>query len=277
MVVVYVVRHTAVTFKMAKPYFTWCVIVGCLVLCVVSVDAGDKVKLKDVQTLTLTKGRYTTGRRSSPIPQLNCIGGSAGCRDTPSVVQCYNRGSDGHDVQWECKADMSKSLRFGEIMVACEGYNYADDEYILKGSCGLEYKLESIGDHYQASTNWDTYSSPKKSPFQNLLFIGVVCFIIFVIYKSCLPQHGTGSARDGGVPPDDPTWGSGGQWRGGGGGPSGGGSPPPPGFNPSYGAGASCGSGGASTGGMGMGMGSGGFWTGAAAGGLMGYLMGNRG
>ena len=39
--------------------------------------------------------------------------------------------------QWECKADMDSSYRFGDIAVNCEGYNYPDDPYILKGSCGV--------------------------------------------------------------------------------------------------------------------------------------------
>ena len=31
------------------------------------------------------------------------------------------------------------------FQVVCEGYDYPDDEYILKGSCGLEYTLETTG------------------------------------------------------------------------------------------------------------------------------------
>ena len=44
--------------------------------------------------------------------------------------------------QWECKSDMDNLYRFGEIEVVCEGYDYAEDPYITKGSCGLEYTLE---------------------------------------------------------------------------------------------------------------------------------------
>ena len=44
--------------------------------------------------------------------------------------------------QWECKSDMDNLYRFGEIEVLCEGYDYPDDPYITKGSCGLEYTLE---------------------------------------------------------------------------------------------------------------------------------------
>jgi len=32
--------------------------------------------------------------------------------------------------------------RFGNVEVICEGYDYPDDPYILKGSCGLEYTLD---------------------------------------------------------------------------------------------------------------------------------------
>ena len=62
-------------------------------------DSAEKVKLQDVQVLTLHHGRMTTGRRSSPVPQLKCVGGSAQGAFTPKVVQCYNRGWDGQDVQ----------------------------------------------------------------------------------------------------------------------------------------------------------------------------------
>lgn len=58
------------------------------------------MKLKDVQVLTLHEGAMTTGRRSSPVPQLKLAGGSAANDLGPlSTIQCYNRGHDGYDVQ----------------------------------------------------------------------------------------------------------------------------------------------------------------------------------
>ena len=42
----------------------------------------------------------TMSTRILTLLQLKCIGGSAGCSSfSPQVVQCYNRGSDGFDVQ----------------------------------------------------------------------------------------------------------------------------------------------------------------------------------
>lgn len=61
---------------------------------------AGSVLLRDVQVLTLYRDRQTTARRSSPVPQLQCVGGSAGCRAfVPEVVQCQNKGWDGVDVQ----------------------------------------------------------------------------------------------------------------------------------------------------------------------------------
>ena len=38
---------------------------------------------------------------------------------------------------------MDKSVKFGDLSVNCEGYEYPDDPYILAGSCGLQYTLIS--------------------------------------------------------------------------------------------------------------------------------------
>ena len=136
----------------------------------------DSVKLSDIKVLTLRNASMTAGRRSSPVPQLKCVGGTAGCVFKPQVgilkksifnpicqyqisiwllislfcirlnekwqnVQCYNRGSDGNDIQWECKTDMIKRYRFGTISVSCEGFSNPTDPFILRGSCGVRSYL----------------------------------------------------------------------------------------------------------------------------------------
>lgn len=98
----------------------------------------DSISLRSVETLTFEAGKYTTGRRSTPMPQLMC---TSNCQHTPSSVQCYNRGFDGRDVQWKCEADLPKGLELGKVSVSCEGYEYPNDPEVLVGSCGLEYEL----------------------------------------------------------------------------------------------------------------------------------------
>jgi len=263
-----------------------------------SKDPG-KVLLRDIQVLTLRNGKMTTGKRSSPVPQLKCVGGSAQGAFNPQVVQCYNRGWDGVDVQWECKADMDNLYRFGEIEVVCEGYDYPDDAYITKGSCGLEYTLEYTQEgrakRKDSSSGWfgsDSHSSSwhhdrtrselngKWKGIGDLVTLGGIAFAMYAIYKCCLAPslgHNVGDRQYSSTDGDYPTGGPGGGSGGGGGW-----------FNPGgqnqnqhhQGGGfndGSCGGGGDTyTRAPGTG-GTGGFWSGMATGGLLGYLFGGSG
>merc|ERR1712013_103131 len=144
------------------------------------------------------------GRRSSPVPQLSCVGGSGRGRGEPGVVQCYNRGWDGREVQWECKADMEGSVRFGKVEVVCEGYDYPEDEYILAGSCGLEYTLELTKEGRQQDsyggggggwgyqnqkTSYSYENSNKWSGLGDLIMLGVVGLVIYAFYKTCIDSN----------------------------------------------------------------------------------------
>lgn len=60
---------------------------------------AGRVLLREVQALTLRRGQFTASRRTPAVPQLQCAGGTAGCSRVPEVVQCYNKGWDGYDVQ----------------------------------------------------------------------------------------------------------------------------------------------------------------------------------
>lgn len=254
-----------------------------------------KVKLQDVQVLTLHQGQMTTGRRSSPVPQLTCVGGSARGLYNPEVVQCYNRGWDGLDVQWECKMDLDQEYRLGSVTVACEGYDYPDDPYILAGSCGLEYSLEltqlgrekraggsSSSQHQYSSSHYDSsyytkgssdYGSSQWKGLSDLILLGVVCIVIYALYKTCIDSNTIGDRQysstndDGGYPSSSP--GAGGWNTGAYGGGTGGG------HHGGY-ADASCGQGAGHQRGTGAGAGAGNFWTGAGVGGLLGYMFGAR-
>uniref|UniRef100_A0A671UZM9 Store-operated calcium entry-associated regulatory factor n=1 Tax=Sparus aurata TaxID=8175 RepID=A0A671UZM9_SPAAU len=260
------------------------------------------VLLRDVQVLTLYKGRYTTARRSRPVSQLQCVGGSAGCHSfTPEVVQCQNKGWDGVDVQWECKTDMDNKYRFGRIEVSCEGYSNPDDAYILKGSCGLEYTLElteegrrrtqdsrGLGDF--ASSFFSGFSGKKHQHHQHhqssypsggedsggLLVVAVLLLLAYGIYKLFLSGSMAQQGQDDGQAgyPRDNHYGSNA-------------GPPPPGFKPDYTgsySGANPGYGFHSDythgqqyprGHASPGTGSS-FWTGMGTGGVLGYLFGRQ-
>ncbi len=54
------------------------------------------------------------------------------------------RGAVPVDGRWTVEvraADLPTTLRLGRVEVSCEGYDYADDPYVLKDSCALTYTL----------------------------------------------------------------------------------------------------------------------------------------
>ncbi|XP_051992847.1 store-operated calcium entry-associated regulatory factor-like isoform X1 [Xyrauchen texanus] len=270
---------------------------------------NDAVLLNDVQVLTLYKGRYTTARRSSPVLQLQCVGGSAGCVSfVPEVVQCYNRGTDGIDTQWECKTDMDNAYRFGRVEVSCEGYSSPNDAYVLKGSCSLEYTLELTAKGKQENTHGSWGSSgfsdfassffqgsnqkqqqrgghyqqsngPSDDGVSGLIVVAFILLLAYGVYKMflCSPTRGQQSHNG------DGTQGFSGSWDN-----SHGMGPPPPGFKPDYTDHSSSRPGygfsdsytrpqnswTGSTGGNRSG--GGGFWTGMGTGGILGYLFGSQ-
>jgi len=192
--------------------------VGLLMLLVVSLvtnaeaswQQSDRVLLEEVKAITLHQGRMTNGRRSAPVQQLQCVGGSAKHRFQPQTVQCYNQGSDGTDVQWECKADMDNAYRFGKVQVSCEGYDSPYDPYILKGSCGLEYTIdlteEGFQKGYQSGGSYshsNNYQQKEKTGDIGGLFTFVgVLMAIFVVYQMCIkPNQHRQPPQQGSQPP----------------------------------------------------------------------------
>ncbi|XP_027491401.1 store-operated calcium entry-associated regulatory factor isoform X2 [Corapipo altera] len=228
-------------------------------------DRPGKVLLRDVQALTLHRGQYTTSRRTPAVPQLQCTGGSAGCSRVPEVVQCYNKGWDGYDVQWQCKADLDKAYRFGHTEVSCEGFDYPDDPYILRGSCSLLFRLELTEEGERKVKTSGSFGSSYYQSRQDssdsgsgVIVVIVLLALAFGVYKFFLsnqqPQESPGDS-DGFA---RPFWQS--QQA-----------PPPPGFKSSFTDDNSFGT--HSHHGTHSGPG---FWTGLGAGGLLGYLAGSH-
>lgn len=124
-------------------------VIACLVVTTWSLgyaveSALDRVKLSEVKALTFTYGSRTTGRRSDPIDQLQCVGGVSGLCDQyhPTSVLCQAVGHDGTDIVWRCEdPSMPTTFVWGPLTVSCEGYESPDDPSVLDGSCALQYEL----------------------------------------------------------------------------------------------------------------------------------------
>ncbi|VDQ17157.1 unnamed protein product [Trichobilharzia regenti] len=121
-----------------------------------------RVLLKNVDVITLYHDKFAESRKGYRLPQVPIVFQSYFYY--PKVVQCYNRGFDGRDVQWECKAELDKGVTFGPINVNCEGYDYPEDDYIVHGSCEVcshkevgKRQFEIHGAHERQSPNGMTF------------------------------------------------------------------------------------------------------------------------
>ncbi|KAJ3783761.1 DUF1183-domain-containing protein [Lentinula aff. detonsa] len=176
----------------------------------------SRVKLASIKALTFYKDELTESRRTSPIPQLVCAGKP--CKTyQPEVVHCKNIGGIGLDVDWKCEADLPEALRFGKVMVSCEGWSGPGDPYVLKDSCSVEYRLveipKDLRGHSESYHTSGTKRKPstrihendlklKKHSAMDIVFtvawVAVLLFIFYSFLKSCLQTRetsSTGSSR----------------------------------------------------------------------------------
>lgn len=196
----------------------------------------ERVLLSNVKSLTLRKDLMTTANRVSAIPQMKCIGGSAKGLYDVDVLRCKNAGSgyDDSDVQWTCTASLPSEFKLGGTDVICEGFSNPTDPYVLKGSCGVEYRLmlteageQRYGGQSQGGSGenwWDWQGDSQRSKSGDMgailfwvLFVGVVGWMLW----SAFVREG-GAARRPRATRDGGAYGDG--WGGGGGGDD----PPPP-------------------------------------------------
>ncbi len=145
-----------------------------------------RVLLSSVQALTLEDGKMTTGRRTSPIPQLRCVGQCHLAKVT--TAHCKNVGSDGLDAQWQCTTPLPAGLSLGRIEVVCEGFEYPEDPYVTAGSCGLEYSLSSTTP-YRAQ-----YVASTASSGGGWLTLLVVAAVAYVVWRTCAGRMAANAA-----------------------------------------------------------------------------------
>jgi hypothetical protein len=156
-----------------------------LVLFLSTTFAHQKVLLGDIQSLILHKGQYTNARRTNPIMQLSCIGGSASLRSNEvTTVQCSNMGYDGNDYTWKCQSELPSDLKLGRVTVSCEGYDYPNDPHVLTGSCGLKYTLDYSENriHYQPTSTTTVHRTVTYYP----TYDSIGELISFFVFLMCI-------------------------------------------------------------------------------------------
>lgn len=153
----------------------------------------DKILASKIDTITLQKNKLTNARRTSAIPQLKCIGGNAMGLFEVEGMRCRARGQshDKNDIQWSCTADMHPHFKLGSTQVLCEGYDHPDDPYILKGSCGVEYRL--ILTHW-GEKKYDTRDGRPRTQSSGYP-TGLLLFGTLYLFVACIIGRGMHTRR----------------------------------------------------------------------------------
>ena len=245
--------------------------------------APERTLLSSIKTLTLRQGLKTTHNRVAPVPQLKCVGGTAKGLYDIDVLRCKNAGSsyDDADIEWTCTASLPAEFKLGSTDVICEGFTGPNDPYVLKGSCGVEYRLmlTKLGEEKHGrkggSDLWSNFPEGKgySDIAAGLFWVAFVAVLLWMLYAAFFRDRGALGLRGVGN-------GFGGGWGGGGGGGDNNDPPPPydprpPRKPPTYGFPRTSYS--RSAGQTQQQGWRPGFWTGALGGAAAGYMAGGRG
>lgn len=179
----------------------------------------DAVLLSQVRTLTLRAGTKTTHRRVSAIPQLTCTGPACAFYEV-DLMRCKNQGSaySPEDVEWSCTATIPREFKLGSTDVVCEGYSNSNDKYILKGSCGVKYRLlltEAGEKKFGGYSGFKGMEWCLHNPLFTISFVGILFWILYSAMRVWLAGNysrrlgrlwgdGGGGGGDGGYPWDPP-------------------------------------------------------------------------
>ena len=126
---------------------------------VTSFQHGQRILLSDVKALSLQSGKYTTGYRTPPVPQLNCESGF--CSYGPNNIMCENVGHGDTDFVWKCTGyGMTPGYKLRNSDVSCEGYEFKEDPYVLAGSCAVYYSVDKDYSYTKPVTTTTTTSTP---------------------------------------------------------------------------------------------------------------------
>jgi hypothetical protein len=160
-------------------------------------STSKKVLLSNIDTLTLHAGRLTSHRRIPAIPQLKCINDPVCNLHQVETIRCRNQGSSysESDVQWTCTAELPPEFKLGSTEVLCEGYESPEDNYILKGSCGVEYRLlftEAGEKKYREWLRDRKLKEPESGQANDsagaiifmVLFIGTLLWILYTAFRT---------------------------------------------------------------------------------------------
>ena len=104
----------------------------------------DVIKWQDMKVVKLWTGNFTRG--AVPHPQMTASQGSDELTNVTCIAtgQAVKQKNNFPRVEWSCVADkLPWASKLSVERVSCECYDLCREDYILTGSCSLEYTVSS--------------------------------------------------------------------------------------------------------------------------------------
>jgi len=124
---------------------------------------------------------------------MNCLGPLCDMHQ-PKTIRCDNVGGKGLDVKWNCAANLPDYLSIGHTKIECEGFSRPQDEYVLRGSCTIEYSLVR---HPRPIRKDGTFIMSIEDQFINpatiftMVWVLVLFMILYSLIKAVIRSHNT--------------------------------------------------------------------------------------
>ena len=125
----------------------------------------DVIKWQDLKVIMLRTGNFTRG--SLPRPQMTAVHRSSVFNSVACIAtgEAVNQKENFPRVEWSCFSDevpLGSKMNVGKVL--CECYDLCREDYIVIGSCSLEYTVSS-------------FVCPETSDFHIGLILGAfLCF-----------------------------------------------------------------------------------------------------
>jgi hypothetical protein len=137
--------------KLALVAVFFAAVISAVVTSAASADSKECIAFASITGIAFEPGLTATRVRTANVPRMQCFG-NCPSGVLVSAAFCEQRGvGDSGMPSWKCKGTFSRDdgstsetqYRLGNVRVRCEGCSKSGDPDVVKGSCSLQYSIES--------------------------------------------------------------------------------------------------------------------------------------
>lgn len=152
---------------------------------------GVRTLLSNTRSLTFYNDQYTHTLNVPSKSQMVCMSPTGLCIDAHfRSITCYNKGRDiaTNEILWNCQENFGLSgYSVSSANVVCESYDGVSSEYVVAGSCRVEYNVAQRGGYFVTRSTYPDYNGFITFVF--LLFLLGGCAYVIIVCTMVSPTR----------------------------------------------------------------------------------------